>query len=130
MSKNDGVYTPHVHYRTERIGKQVIDRETIEWFLNRALEYQDIRDPRHHNNLHFEIDGCGFIVTIWQRDFDEDGINAWVYKTDPTTKNYSLGGSTIVRDPYLVEARKHVEKFMEQVTKQWVERKKKERGEA
>ena len=121
MSKNDGVYTPHVHYRTERNGKQVISRETIEMFLNWVLEYQEIGGERLTDNLHFEINGQGFVVTIWTRDFNEHGVNMWYYYTNPEHETHRHGSIMSMRDPYLVEARKRVEKLMEQVRADWAE---------
>lgn len=126
MSKNDGVYTPHVHYRTERNGKQVISRETIEWFLNRALEYQQVGSRRPTDNFHFEISGRGFEVMIWYLDCDEDGIDMWYYRSAPEAETYTHGTIQTIRDPYLLQAKEHVEKLMDKVWQDWIESQKKE----
>jgi hypothetical protein len=112
MSKNDGVYTPHVHYRTRRNEKQVIDRKTIDWFVDKLLEFQQLSVP--NRQMYFEINKHGFVVMVWQRDYNEDGLRMWYYETAPETETHRDNGIMTVRDPYLAQAKLHVEQVLKE----------------
>jgi hypothetical protein len=53
---------------------RMIDRKTVEWFVNRALEYQEIGAEDYTHDYRFEIGTRGSTAIIWQRDADENGV--------------------------------------------------------
>ena len=104
----------------------MIDRKTVEWFVNRALEYQEIGAEDYTHDYRFEIGTRGSTAIIWQRDTDENGVCMWYYESRDNSSTYLLGDILTVHDPLLVEARKHVEKLMKQARIDWAEQHKKE----
>ena len=51
----------------------MISRDLVEWFVERALEYQTLLPEDCKHDIRFEIIKRGFIVTIWSKEEDEDG---------------------------------------------------------
>ena len=52
----------------------MISRDLVEWFVERALEYQTLLPEDYKHDIRFEIIKRGFIVTIWSKEQDEYGI--------------------------------------------------------
>lgn len=90
----------------------MIDRKTIDWFVDKLLEFQ--QSSILHKQMHFEINGTGFVVMIWQRDDEEDGLHMWYYETNPETETFRHGGIMTIRDPYLTQAKAHVEQVLKE----------------
>lgn len=90
----------------------MITRETIDWFVDRALEYQDLKQDDYRHDFRFEIGTRGITVTIWSRDEDENGMCAYFYESKPTATSYTIGWNQNIRDPHLRQAREHVEKII------------------
>ena len=91
----------------------MIDRKTIDWFVDRLLEFQQLAVP--NRQMHFEINKYGFVVMVWQRDYNEDGLHMWYYETNPKTETFRNGGIMTIRDPYLTQAKAHVERILKEV---------------
>lgn len=92
----------------------MISRDLVEWFVERALEYQTLLPEDYKHDIRFEIIKRGFIVTIWSKEEDEDGICMYCYDSRPETGNWTGGWNRNIRDPYLSRAKKHVEKLIKE----------------
>ena len=66
------------------------------------------------HDIRFEIIKRGFIVTIWSKEADEDGICMYCYDSRPETGNWTCGWNRNIRDPYLSRAKAHVEKLIKE----------------
>ena len=69
----------------------MISRDLVEWFVERALEYQTLLPEDYKHDIRFEIIKRGFIVTIWSKEEDEDGICMYCYDSRPETGNWTGG---------------------------------------
>lgn len=90
----------------------MIDRKTIDWFVDRLLEFQQLGTL--NIQMHFEINKNGFVVMVWQRDYNEDGVRMWYYETAPETETSRDNGIMTIRDPYLTQAKLHVEQVLKE----------------